>query len=523
MSIRRAIATTVALMLIAGGCSAADGGDAASDAAAACPSEGGDNAAKTILRCTEGSVGFVETEVATGTGVVIELDDERYLLTNAHVVDPFGAADVTLGTTSLEAIPVVGIDASADLALLGPLADADLPAPLDIADGTDLERGDEVYLVGFPGESAAADLEATIASGIVSRVRQVKEFEQRFIQTDASIGGGQSGGPLFDVDGRLVGISGLGFAENFALALTGADVRRVAAEILDGKGDDYLALPTSADEGDTATSGTLRISDAGDGQVLYLPPASSARTWELTVDVSGGAALIVQGLVNGETVAASSNARSQIEAAEADLAAALGRAPDDQVAIDLDARLSEHEARPGTLALPVSADEALIGLVIAPLADAPLEVAWSSNLPVAVASRAVTEEPMAVGDTVDRLFSSFDTAIDLLVDLDTGQEVLLHVRSAVGDVGMIVFPPSMTLDHVTASDPEGAGAEVFEDTGDGLYGLDARARYEAAESGLHRIRLYSNELISVRLRFSVEDCADVDCDAKGTTRSDGDS
>jgi hypothetical protein len=117
-------------------------------------------------------------------------------------------------------------------------------------------------------------------------VRSAEGFDQAFIQTDAAIGGGQSGGPLFDGDGGLIGIAGLSFAEEFALALTARDVRASVERIVAGQGDEYLAVPAATREGEGTTTGSLRITDASDGQVLFLPAAGADRTWNLTVDAA---------------------------------------------------------------------------------------------------------------------------------------------------------------------------------------------------------------------------------------------
>jgi trypsin-like peptidase len=516
---RRCLITTGAavLTLVAFGCTGGDekGGSAPDGAASssACRSKAGERPAKAVLRCTEASIAFIENELASGTGVVVALDGKRYLLTNEHVVDPFDSADATIGTRSFEDLRVVGIDAAADIALLGPLEGDGLPEALPIAQGTDLARGDDVFLVGFPGEIGANDLEATIASGIVSRLRSVEEFGQSYVQTDASIGDGQSGGPLFDAGGNLIGISGLSFAENFALVLAGKDVETAARRIVKGEGDDYVGLPGAprADAGDA--SGSLRVFDAGDGQILFLPAAPEARTWHLSVDMATRPVVSVETFAEGEPLAISGNADEVERELSQQLAARAGRPDDipDPTATGVDPSLVERETSPGEFTIPVKADESAIVVVGAPLTDAPVAVGWRSDIPLVGASRPVTEETLEVGGKLDRVINSFDTAVDVLVDLDTQQKVELHARSPQGDVGLAVFEPDRKLDHVTMADPEGAGVDFFEDTDDGLYGLDAKTTFEAPTSGRYRFRLYINDASTVHLRFSVLDCTETKC------------
>jgi hypothetical protein len=457
---------------------------------------------------------------------VVTLDKRQYLLTNVHVVDPFDVADASIGERTWRDVPVVGIDASADIALLGPLDGADLPASLHITPGTNLERGDDVFLVGFPGEPNRDDLEATIASGIVSRLRSMSEFDQSYIQTDAAIAGGQSGGPLFDERANLVGISGLSFAEEFALVLSGRDVAAAARKIVDGKGDEYIALPADATSEKGDRSGTLHVFDASDGQVLFLPAAPEDRTWHLSVDQAARPIVSVEKHVDGEPLAITANADEiAVEIAE-EVAATRGEEPTDIPdfgEFGVTAEITGRQTAPGEFTIPVERDESALVVIGTPFTDEPVDIPWRSDLPLVPASNPVEEEELSLGGRVDRVFNGFDTAVDALVDLDAGQEVELSARSAQGDVGFVVFAPDLKLDHLTMFDPEGAGAEYFDDTDDGLYGLDAKTTYTPSASGRHRIRLFINDYTTVHLRFSITDCAKTECGEPAEPEPPGDS
>lgn len=525
---RRLLGTLALVTLLGAACSDDnDNNNKKSDALGSrCKAQGDERPAKTVLRCTESSVAFVETEVGSGTGVVIEQDDKHYVLTNEHVVDPFDSADVTLGDDSFDDLPVVGIDAAADIALLGPLAGSKLPRPLELTDGTGLERGDDVFLVGFPGESDADELETTIASGIVSRLRNVKEFDQSYIQTDASIGGGQSGGPLFDEAARFVGVAGLSFAEEFALVLSGRDVRTAVQRILDKKGDEYLSLPAGTRSGTGTTSGRVKLHDASDEQVLFLPAAGEDRTWHLTVDMAARPIVTVDTFADEEPLAISGNSPDVIREAARQLADLRGGRPDDlpdTSAFGEDPKIKQRETGPGRFTIPVKKDESAAVYIVAPLTDAAVEVAWQSDLALVPASRPVTEKVMKVGDSLDFTVGGLDTSIDVLVDLEAGQEVEAHVRSPQGDPGFMVFGPSHKLDHLTMADPESAGIETQDDTDHGLFGVDAKATFKAETAGTHRFRLYSNDYNTIRIRFSAVDCTKADCAEKDEkdTKKDG--
>lgn len=496
------------LALLAGACSS---GDKSSGASAACKPKDDERPAKAILRCTEASVAFIENLAATGTAVLIESGGKSYALTNAHVVHPESHADLTFSGRTIEDVPVLGLDAAADIAVLGPLTNNDLPKPLPIADGLDIERGDDLFLVGYPGESESDDLEATIASGIASRVRTVKEFDQTYIQTDASIGDGQSGGPLFDGDGNLVGISGLSFAENFALALSGRDVKKAVANLITTKGDDYLPIPSAeaADEG--TTNGTVHIFDAGEAQVLFLPPASIDRTWHLKVEQVHKPVVVVENYIDGEPMAISKTASSMQQQLARELGALRGGKLPEVGDLGTDPNLAKREIAPGSFEIPVKADDAAQVSIAALFTDTPVDITWTSDLALTAASLPVVEKQVKVGDQIDIVLGAFDTAVDALVPLTAGQRVELYARSPQGDVGFAVFTPEMKLGHLTMVDPQGAGVEFYDDTDDGLYGVDAKTTYEAKTAGTYRIRLALSDGQFSLLRFSIKDCTKITC------------
>ena len=144
---------------------------------------------------------------AVGTGVIISPEGE--ILTNAHVVA--GAQDVRVrlaGNTEPIPATVVAVDPGNDLALLRIDIDADLPS-VTVADPATIRIGDPVVAIGF-----ALDLDGdpSVTLGIVSaldRTLSISETESLdgLIQTDAAISSGNSGGPLVNAAGQLVGIN----------------------------------------------------------------------------------------------------------------------------------------------------------------------------------------------------------------------------------------------------------------------------------------------------------------------------
>ena len=168
------------------------------------------------------AVAMVISSVGQDSGVLLE---GGYLVTNHHVVWADRWVRVLLPDgADFGSLPVVAVDPLADVALLGPVETT--AQGLRSSDGENLPVGSEVYLLGYPGEVDVA-AEPAMASGVLSRFRWWQQSGIAYLQTDASIAGGQSGGALVDARGRLIGISGFFItAARYALVASSADVAR---------------------------------------------------------------------------------------------------------------------------------------------------------------------------------------------------------------------------------------------------------------------------------------------------------
>src|SRR6266404_5907467 len=143
-----------------------------------------------------------QAERSLGSGVIV--DKRGYILTNNHVVEQATKIQVQLnGETTRYAAKVIGVDEDTDLAVIKIDANKELPtAKLGNSDG--VQVGDWVLAIGSP-----FGLQATVTAGIVSakdRGGIGRQF-QRFLQTDAEINTGNSGGPLVDLAGQVIGIN----------------------------------------------------------------------------------------------------------------------------------------------------------------------------------------------------------------------------------------------------------------------------------------------------------------------------
>lgn len=141
-------------------------------------------------------------EQSTGSGVIVDAEN-GYIVTNHHVVDRADEVVVGLADGRRLSATLVGSDPQVDLAVLQ--VEGDGLASLEFADSSAVRVGDFVVAIGNP-----FGLESTVTSGIVSALGRtglgIEGFEA-FIQTDASINLGNSGGALVDLTGKLVGIN----------------------------------------------------------------------------------------------------------------------------------------------------------------------------------------------------------------------------------------------------------------------------------------------------------------------------
>jgi putative serine protease PepD len=141
---------------------------------------------------------------ATGSGFVVSSDG--LIVTNEHVVDGATQVQVKIGTGGkAQAAKVVGADASRDLALLK--VDASNLKTLELGDSSSVAVGDATYAIGNP-----YGLDHTLTTGIVSALNRDLQSPDGSkisgaIQTDAALNPGNSGGPLLDSNGKVIGVN----------------------------------------------------------------------------------------------------------------------------------------------------------------------------------------------------------------------------------------------------------------------------------------------------------------------------
>jgi S1-C subfamily serine protease len=181
----------------------------ASSADSAVVTTDGQRSLEEIYRADAPGVVSVVTTTPDGTseGSGFVLDTSGYILTNEHVIDGASSVRVSFSNSDDVKARIVGSDASTDLAVLK----VDLPAsalhPLPLGSSGAVEVGDQVAAIGNP-----FGLDRTLTAGIVSALHRQIEGVNDFtidnaIQTDAAINHGNSGGPLLDRSGAVIGIN----------------------------------------------------------------------------------------------------------------------------------------------------------------------------------------------------------------------------------------------------------------------------------------------------------------------------
>ena len=177
---------------------------------------------------------FEYTPRSAGSGVVISSDG--YIITNNHVIDGAEEVTVTFNDKTTMTAKVVGADATSDIALIK--VDAEGLEALSFADSDQLRLGQWVLAVGNP-----FNLTSTVTAGIVSaKARSLGIISgnygiESFIQTDAAVNPGNSGGALVNLKGELVGIntaiaSRSGQFEGYSFAVPSNIARKVVEDLM---------------------------------------------------------------------------------------------------------------------------------------------------------------------------------------------------------------------------------------------------------------------------------------------------
>jgi S1-C subfamily serine protease len=182
-------------------------------------------------------MGFFGDETSSGSGSGFVIDKAGHVLTNFHVVQKADAVKVTLFDGTQHEARVIGADAANDVAVLQIGVPDDKLVPVTFGDSSRVMVGQKILALGNP-----FGLERTLTSGIVSSLeRSLKSLNGRtikgIIQTDAAVNPGNSGGPLLNSRGEVIGmntaiVSQVGQSAGISFAVPINGIRRILDQLI---------------------------------------------------------------------------------------------------------------------------------------------------------------------------------------------------------------------------------------------------------------------------------------------------
>ena len=236
--------------------------------------------------------GQISASTVTGTGIV--LSEDGYILTNYHVIEDAYRQGLRIQVLTYEDeeydAEVVGVETDSDLAVLK--IEAEGLTPAELGDSAELRVGQTIYTVGNP----LGELTYTMTSGIVSALdRQVTtdvNVTVNMFQIDAAVNSGNSGGPVFNTCGQVIGVVtakySLSGMEGLGFAIPVNDACKIARDLVEKgyvTGKAYLGLTTA-----TVSPAVARYYDMAQGVFIY--------------DVEAGSCAEAAGLMEGDIITA---------------------------------------------------------------------------------------------------------------------------------------------------------------------------------------------------------------------------
>jgi S1-C subfamily serine protease len=247
---------------------------------------------------------FFQRLAGTGSGVIFSQDG--YIVTNNHVIDFADKFTVTLYDNRKFAATLIGRDPKTDLAVLKIQATGLQVIPF--GDSDDVEVGQWALAVGNP-----FNLKSTVTAGIISAVGRdidiikAKDAVEAFIQTDAAVNPGNSGGALIDAEGKLIGIntaiaSNTGSYTGYSFAIPVNMVQRIVQDIIRKGFSENPSLGISAYDVDPDLVKELQLSVDAGVVVEYIEKGSSAEVAglkrnDVIIGVNGKSIASVKALV----------------------------------------------------------------------------------------------------------------------------------------------------------------------------------------------------------------------------------
>jgi putative serine protease PepD len=219
-----------------------------------------EQSSKSVVEIAVTATGGSGTQQSQGSGFVY--DDEGHVITNQHVVAGAQTVSVRFWDGKTYEATVVGSDPSTDIAVLDVDAPASVLEPLRLGDSGSVEVGEAVVAIGSP-----FGLEQTVTTGIVSALHRQITAPNNFaiddaIQTDAAINHGNSGGPLLDLTGDVIGVnsqieSESGGNDGVGFAVPSNTVERIADALIDDGSVEHAYLGVSTEDVDNGAGASI--------------------------------------------------------------------------------------------------------------------------------------------------------------------------------------------------------------------------------------------------------------------------
>lgn len=237
--------------------------------------------------------GIESTAEYWGTGIIFR--EDGYIVTNYHIIDGANLASVVLADETEHEAKLVGYDSDSDIAILK--IDASGLVPAEFGDSSELEVGESVVAIGNPlGEQ----FKGTMTNGIISAIDRSVEHEghtMTLLQTNAAINEGNSGGPLINMRGQVIGITNMKMIsyysniEGIGFAIPSRSIKTIVDQLLDrgyvtgrpALGVTVGAMPAGIAEEYDIPSG-LYISAVEEGSDAY---AKGVRPGDILTHVNG--------------------------------------------------------------------------------------------------------------------------------------------------------------------------------------------------------------------------------------------
>ncbi|MEZ4853817.1 Do family serine endopeptidase [Flavobacterium sp.] len=230
-----------------------------------------------IMEFFYGSRGGVQQQEQVGTGSGVIISEDGYIVTNNHVIDGANELEVTLNNNKSYKAKLIGTDSKMDIALLKIEANDKLPY-IVFGDSEAINVGEWVLAVGNP-----YNLNSTVTAGIISaKARDLSnEGLQSFIQTDAAVNPGNSGGALVNTRGELIGINTMissptGSYAGYSFAVPSNITRKIIEDLMQYGNVQRGVLGVQGQELNSAVADKIGISNTQGFYVNDVTPKSGA-------------------------------------------------------------------------------------------------------------------------------------------------------------------------------------------------------------------------------------------------------